>query len=182
MRSPCGFRQTPSRSRSTSCATRGPCATRRLARNESRESRGVTVTLQASAKINLDLRIVGGRPDGFHELRTVFQTLALADVLTIRSTRGPFRLAGSAPGVPLDRRNRAWRAAAAAWRAAGERGPVRGLSIALEKRIPAAAGLGGGSSDAAATVLGVTRVLGLGLGPAELHRAAVSLGADVPFS
>ena len=140
-----------------------------------------TATLKASAKINLDLRIVGRRPDGFHELRTVFQTLALADVLTIRRARGPLRLEGSALGVPLDRSNLVWRAAAAAWRAAGERGPVRGVSIALEKRIPAAAGLGGGSSDAAATLVGVNRVLGLGLGPAELHRAAVSLGADVPF-
>src|SRR3954454_2077628 len=181
MHSPCRFRQTPSRSRLTSCARRGPCATRRLGRNENRESRRGTVTLQASAKINLDLRIVGGRPDGFHELRTVFQTLALADVLTIRRTRGPFRLVGSAPGIPLDRRNLVWRAAAAAWRAAGERGPIRGVSIALEKRIPAAAGLGGGSSDAAATLLGVNRVLGLGLGPVELHRAALSLGSDVPF-
>jgi 4-diphosphocytidyl-2-C-methyl-D-erythritol kinase len=141
----------------------------------------VTLVVRASAKINLSLRIAGRRPDGFHDLRTVFQTLALADLITVRRTRGPVRLEGTAPGVPLDRSNLVWRAAAALWRAAGERGPVRGVSIALDKRIPAAAGLGGGSSDAAATLVGVNRVLGLGLGPGELHETAVSLGSDVPF-
>jgi len=139
------------------------------------------LTVLASAKINLDLRVVGRRPDGFHELRTIFQSLALHDVLTVRSARGPFRLEGSAPGVPLDRSNLVWRAAAAAWEAAGKRGPVQGVTIALEKRVPAAAGLGGGSSDAAATLVGVNQVLRLGLGAGELHRVAAGLGSDVPF-
>jgi 4-diphosphocytidyl-2-C-methyl-D-erythritol kinase len=141
----------------------------------------VTLVLRASAKINLSLRIAGRRPDGFHELRTVFQTLALADVITVRRVRGAFRLEGSATDVPLDQTNLVWRGAVAAWRAAGGRGPVRAVSVTLQKRIPTAAGLGGGSSDAAATLVGVNRVLGLGLGPAELHQAAASLGSDVPF-
>jgi 4-diphosphocytidyl-2-C-methyl-D-erythritol kinase len=139
------------------------------------------LVLRASAKINLDLRIVGRRPDGFHELRTLFQSLALADRLEIRRTRRPFRLECDAPGVPVDRTNLVWRAAEAAWKAAGRKGPVSGLAIAVEKRVPAAGGLGGGSSDAAATLAGVDRVLGLGLGTDDLHRAAAGLGSDVPF-
>jgi 4-diphosphocytidyl-2-C-methyl-D-erythritol kinase len=139
------------------------------------------LVVQASAKVNLDLRIVGRRPDGFHELRTVFQSLALADRLEIRRTRGRFRLECDAPGVPADRTNLVWRAAEAAWRAAKRKGPVSGLTISVEKRIPPAGGLGGGSSDAAATLAGVDRVLGLGLGLDELHRAAATLGSDVPF-
>jgi 4-diphosphocytidyl-2-C-methyl-D-erythritol kinase len=139
------------------------------------------LTLLASAKINLDLRIVGRRADGFHELRTIFQSLALHDVLTVRAARGPFRLEGVAPGLPLDRSNLAWRAAEAAWHAAGNRGRVRGVTIALEKHVPAAAGLGGGSSDAASTLVAVNRVLRLGLSPADLHRLAAGLGSDVPF-
>src|SRR5436190_3731376 len=139
------------------------------------------LTVLATAKINLDLRIVGRRPDGFHELRTIFQSLALHDVLTVRAARGPFRLEGSAPGVPLDRSNLVWRAAAAAWEAAGKRGPVQGVTIALEKRVPVAAGLGGGSSDAAAALMGVNRVLRLGLTAGDLHRVAAELGSDVPF-
>jgi 4-diphosphocytidyl-2-C-methyl-D-erythritol kinase len=139
------------------------------------------LVLRPSAKVNLDLRIVGRRDDGFHELRTVFQTLALADRLVIRPTRGPFRLECDAPGVSADGTNLVWRAAEAAWRAAKRKGSVSGLTITIEKRVPAAGGLGGGSSDAAATLTGVDRVLGLGLGGDDLHRAAVALGSDVPF-
>jgi 4-diphosphocytidyl-2-C-methyl-D-erythritol kinase len=139
------------------------------------------LTLQASAKVNLDLRIAGRRPDGFHELRSVFQTLAVADRLVIRRTRGPFRIECAAEGVPTGRANLVWRAAQAAWRAARRTGAVTGLTITIDKRIPPAAGLGGGSSDAAATLAGVDRVLGLGLGADDLHRAATTLGSDVPF-
>jgi 4-diphosphocytidyl-2-C-methyl-D-erythritol kinase len=139
------------------------------------------LVLRASAKVNLDLRIVGRRPDGFHELQTVFQSIALADRVVIRRRRGPFTLECDAPGVPVDRTNLVWRAAEAAWKAAKRKGPVRGLAIIIEKRVPAAGGLGGGSSDAAATLAGVDRVLGLGLGSAELHREASALGSDVPF-
>jgi 4-diphosphocytidyl-2-C-methyl-D-erythritol kinase len=140
-----------------------------------------SLTVCASAKVNLDLRILARRSDGFHELRTIFQSLALHDRITIRGSRGAFRLECDAPGVPLDSTNLVWRAAEAAWHAAGRRGRVRGLAIRLEKRIPAAAGLGGGSSDAAATLVGVNRALRLGLGRAELLGAAAALGSDVPF-
>lgn len=135
----------------------------------------------ASAKVNLDLRVTARRPDGFHELRTVFQTLALHDMLVFRRTRGAFVLRGSAPGVPLDRTNLVWRAAEAAWAAAGRPGPPGGVTIDLHKRIPTAAGLGGGSSDAAATLIAMNDVLRLGLDPEALHNVAGTLGSDVPY-
>src|SRR5437867_3346941 len=106
--------------------------------------------VRAFAKINLSLRIAGTRPDGCHDLRTVFQSIALHDTLLVRRTRGSLQLTCDDPSVPADRTNLVWRAAAAAWQASGRRGDPRGVAIDLVKRIPAAAGLGGGSSDAAA--------------------------------
>lgn len=137
--------------------------------------------LRAHAKINLDLRILGVRPDGYHELRTIFQTIALHDVVTIESRHGPFRLDGDAALMPLDETNLAWRAADALWRAAGRRGAPSGARVAIDKRIPSQAGLGGGSSDAAATLVGLNRVWRLGLSRAELMAIGATLGADVPF-
>jgi len=135
--------------------------------------------VRAFAKINLSLRIVSTRADGYHELRTVFQSLALHDTLVIRRVRGPFRLACDAAGVPVDGRNLVARAAAAAWKAAGRRGAVRGVAIDLVKRIPVAAGLGGGSSDAAAALGALARVWRLDR--AKLPAIAASIGADVPY-
>ena len=139
------------------------------------------ILLRAHAKINLDLRILGVRPDGYHELRTIFQTIALHDVVTIESRRGPFRLDGDAASMPLDETNLAWRAADALWRAAGRRGAPSGARVAIDKRIPSQAGLGGGSSDAAATLVGLNRIWRLGLSRAELMAIGATLGADVPF-
>ena len=139
------------------------------------------IRLLAPAKINLDLRILGVRPDGYHELRTIFQTIALHDVVTVESRRGPFELHGDAALMPLDESNLAWRAASALWRAAGRRGSPTGARIAIEKRIPSEAGLGGGSSDAAASLAGLNRVWRLGLSRARLMAIAATLGADVPF-
>jgi 4-diphosphocytidyl-2-C-methyl-D-erythritol kinase len=140
------------------------------------------VTLPAYAKINLDLRILGVRPDGYHDLRTVFQSVALADRVTVRRRRGPFVLTCGAPGVPTDRRNLAWKAASLLWRSAGlGTGEPRNLEIDLEKRIPVEAGLGGGSADAAATLLALNQLWALALDMASLSRLAGRLGADVPF-
>ncbi len=139
------------------------------------------ITVRAHAKINLDLQVLGVRPDGFHELRTVFQSLALHDTLICIPRRGPFRLECAAPGVPVDRTNLVWRAADQLWRMLGRRGPARDVSIRLVKRIPAEAGLGGGSADAAAALRALARVWGVRVRVADLAAIAAGLGADVPF-
>src|SRR5687768_16827703 len=110
-----------------------------------------TVTIRAHAKINLDLRVLGMRPDGFHELRTVFQAISLHDTITCIPREGPFAIECDAASVPLDESNLVWKAAQALWRALRRTGPLRDMTVRLEKRIPLQAGLGGGSGDAAAT-------------------------------
>jgi len=113
----------------------------------------VAVSVRAHAKINLDLRVLGTRPDGFHELRTVFQTISVHDTLICVPREGPFAIDCATAGVPLDESNLIWRAAAALWRALRCRGPVRDIVVRLHKRIPLQAGLGGGSADAAAALV-----------------------------
>ena len=108
--------------------------------------------VRAHAKINLSLRVLGVRADGYHELRTVFQSIALHDTLTIRRARGPFRLTMDDPACPSDETNLIWRAAERLWTASGRRGAPRDVAIDVAKRIPMQAGLGGGSSDAAAAL------------------------------
>jgi 4-diphosphocytidyl-2-C-methyl-D-erythritol kinase len=140
-----------------------------------------TIAARAHAKVNLDLRVLGRRPDGYHELRTVFQSLALHDTLTVRHARGPFVIESDAPGLACDRSNLIWRAASALWRAAGHRGEPRDLVIELQKRIPMQAGLGGGSSDAAATLVALQAFWRVDLPPPDLVGIAAGLGSDVPF-
>lgn len=142
---------------------------------------GDAVAVAAHAKINLDLRILGVRDDGYHELATVFQTIALHDTVTVLRAEGPMRLSCEAAGVPADERNLAWRAAQAAWTAAGRAGVPAGVHLRLEKGIPVQAGLGGGSADAAATLVAINAALGLGLSRAALSGLAAGLGADVAF-
>lgn len=137
--------------------------------------------VRACAKINLTLRVLGVRPDGYHELRTVFQSIALHDTLRFTAAPGPLRIVCDDPRVPVDERNLVWRAADVLWRAAGRRGAVEGVRIALRKRIPMQAGLGGGSSDAAAAVRTLARVWCPDMPLAELERLGATLGADVPF-
>ena len=138
-------------------------------------------TLRACAKINVDLRVLDRRPDGYHEVHTVLQTLELHDTLRIDAARGPFRLEGDARVMPLDPSNLVWRAAEALWRAAGRSGPARGARVRVVKRIPAQAGLGGGSSDAAATLVGLAALWRLRMRREEIAAVAATLGADVPF-
>jgi 4-diphosphocytidyl-2-C-methyl-D-erythritol kinase len=141
------------------------------------------VQLLAPAKVNLGLRIVGRRSDGYHELESLFAPLDLADRLEVTLEEGApaevrLVLAGESGGVPTDARNLAARAAQAFLDAAGRRARVR---IALEKRVPAAAGLGGGSSDAGAVLRALDRRLPGALRPEALAELALGLGADVPF-
>jgi 4-diphosphocytidyl-2-C-methyl-D-erythritol kinase len=134
------------------------------------------ITLSCPAKINLGLEVVGRRPDGYHELVTIFQQVALADELTAAPAR---RLSLTCSEPPLaGPANLCWRAALALQAATGCQAGAR---LALTKRIPIAAGLGGGSSNAAATLLALNRLWRLALSPAQLARLAISLGADVPF-
>jgi 4-diphosphocytidyl-2-C-methyl-D-erythritol kinase len=132
------------------------------------------------AKVNLGLEVLGLRDDGYHELRTLFQTIELFDdvVLTCLRAGAGIRVTCDHPLVPRDATNLAVRAAADLQRYAGV---DRGVAIAIRKRIPVGGGLGGGSSNAATVLLALDRLWGLGLGPAGLHRLAARLGADVPY-
>ena len=142
---------------------------------------GRPVTIRAHAKINLDLRVLGTRPDGFHELRTVFQALSLHDTIECIPRPGPFAIECDAAGIPLDRSNLAWRAADALWRSLRRDGPVRDVLVRIQKRIPLQGGLGGGSTDAAATLLGLTEAWRVPVRPNQLVDVAATLGADVAF-
>jgi 4-diphosphocytidyl-2-C-methyl-D-erythritol kinase len=141
-----------------------------------------SITLPAFAKINLDLRILGSRPDGYHHLRTIFQSLSLCDQVTITRRKGPFVISCDVPEIPTDRRNLVWKATSLLSRVGGRKhASLRDLTIHIHKRIPAEAGLGGGSANAAATLVALTRLWKLEIDPATLSRIAARLGADVPF-
>jgi 4-diphosphocytidyl-2-C-methyl-D-erythritol kinase len=137
------------------------------------------VRVRAFAKINLSLRVLGTRPDGFHELRTLFQSIALHDTLTVRRRRGALQLTCDDPRLPVDGRNLIVRAARAVWKASGRAGSPRDVWIDLAKRIPPEAGLGGGSSDAVAALRALGRMWHVD--EARLRAIAPTLGADVPF-
>jgi 4-diphosphocytidyl-2-C-methyl-D-erythritol kinase len=138
------------------------------------------VVTRAHAKVNLDLRVLGTRPDGYHELRTVFQTIELHDTLVSTIRPGPFAIKCRAPGVPLDDSNLVWKAAARLWTALGRPGDPIDTVITIEKVIPVQAGLGGGSADASAALQGLARLWG-GAPLSLLREVAAGLGADVPF-
>ncbi len=141
-----------------------------------------SVRLPAFAKINLCLHVVGKRPDGYHELRTIFQAISLRDTLDLSITSGAssnsFTLESNDPALPLGPENLVWRAVEAMRDEIGFRGEVHAR---LEKKIPVARGMGGGSSDAAAAMIGMLRLTGRKVPLARLMEIAASLGADVPF-
>ncbi len=139
------------------------------------------VTVRAVAKINLGLRVKGRRPDGYHELRTVFQAIDLADTLSFRSIAGPFRLRCSGEEAPADERNLVWQAAERLWASLGRAGAPSGVSATMRKRIPPQAGLGGGSADAAAALAALARIWRVRPTEIDLAGLAAELGADVPY-
>lgn len=142
--------------------------------------------INAYAKINLGLDITGRRPDGYHELNTVMQTLDLHDVITLgaipevngSTEEGTIILTCSDPSLPVDERNLANRAARLLF---SEFSITDNLEIDIQKNIPVAAGLGGGSADAAAVLKGVNEYFGLELTDEELMERGAELGADIPF-
>jgi 4-diphosphocytidyl-2-C-methyl-D-erythritol kinase len=137
------------------------------------------VRLNAFAKINLCLHVLGRRPDNYHELRTIFQTISLHDTLELSRTRQPgIILETDDAALPTGPENLVHRAIDAV---ASEIGLTGGIHARLEKRIPVARGLGGGSSDAAAALIGILRLAKKKLPLARLTEIAARLGADVPF-
>jgi len=146
-----------------------------------RRSMRVTRVLSARAfaKINLSLHVVGARRDGYHELSTIFQSIALFDTLTFTRREGPFALTCDDARCPTGETNLIWRAATAVWRASRRGGAPHGVAVHLVKGIPIEAGLGGGSSDAAAALRVFGRLWGVRV--ARLVRIARRLGADVPY-
>lgn len=138
------------------------------------------LTVRAHAKVNLDLRILGTRPDGYHELRTVFQSIELHDTLVCSERPGPFALKSRSTAIPLDHTNLVWIAAAALWKALGRAGDPTDTAVTIEKVVPLQAGLGGGSADAAAALLAFARLWG-GAPLTLLREIATGIGADVPF-
>lgn len=160
-----------------------PPATQRARTGHQPPTEPPALVLPAFAKINLDLRVLGTRPDGYHDLRTVFQSVALHDTITFVRHPGPLKLECDDPRVPTDARNLVFKAAALFWQTLL---PIRGakptgLLIKIAKRIPPASGLGGASANAAATLLGLSRVWNLPPDLPTLSRVAACLGADVPF-
>jgi len=139
----------------------------------------VNVELLAPAKINLCLHVLGRRPDGYHELGMIMQRVTLFDRLQLALSREPgVRVVCPGVELPPQGENIAARAARRLLELAGERW---GVDIVIDKQIPVAAGLGGGSSDAASVLQGMNELLGLGLGLDRLMAEGGKLGADVPF-
>lgn len=137
------------------------------------------ISVKALAKINLGLDVVRKREDGYHEVRMIMQTIRMYDVLDIRKKQNPgISLSTNLPYVPSDERNLVYKAAKLLM---DEFDIKEGLSMRLSKSIPVAAGMAGGSSDAAAAFVGVNRLFRLGLSQEELMERAVRIGADVPY-
>jgi 4-diphosphocytidyl-2-C-methyl-D-erythritol kinase len=140
-------------------------------------------SLIAPAKINLYLEIIGDRPDGYHELTMVLQSIALADQLDLRGNgTDQIRVTCDDPQIPTDGQNLAHKAAtlmAAQFPEAYRR--WGGVDIHIQKRIPMGAGLAGGSADAAAVLVGLDLLWKLGLTQGEIRRLAAQLGSDIPF-
>ena len=136
------------------------------------------VTIRAFAKINLGLQVLGRRPDGYHEIRSVLQTVSLADRLEIGLEGVGIALEVDDPALPSGSENLVFRAAE---RLLADLPAPPGLKLRLIKKIPAGAGLGGGSSDAAAALVGIDHLLGLATPASVLLEHAAALGSDVPF-
>lgn len=136
------------------------------------------ITERAYAKINLSLDVTGKRPDGYHEVRMIMQTVDIYDTLTLERTEEGICIDVGGSDLPADSDNLIYKAAKAV---ADKCGIKEGIKISLDKNIPIAAGMAGGSSDAAATLRGVNRLFDCGLSNEELREMGVKIGADVPY-
>ena len=137
------------------------------------------VTVRSFAKINLGLAIGGRRSDGFHDLRTVYQTVGLHDVLKIDAMRGVgIEIRCKDPRVPTDETNTCWRVAERVLRSLKQRSKI---VISIDKRLPVQGGIGGGSSNAIATMMGIEKALKSNLSGQERLRIASEVGSDLPL-
>ena len=137
------------------------------------------ISLPSFAKINLGLKIGARRPDGFHELCTVYQTLALHDVLRVEVAAGSgLEIRCDDPRVPLDRTNTCYKIAERVLKSSGVDGKI---VVEIEKHLPVQGGMGAASSNAVATMLGMERALGIELSAVERQRIAAEVGSDLPL-
>ena len=135
--------------------------------------------LRALAKINLGLDVIGKREDGYHEVRMIMQTISMYDQLEIEKKDEPgISITTNLPFIPTDERNLVYKAAKLLM---DEFDFQEGITVELQKIFPVAAGMAGGSSDAAAAFVGVNKMFQLGLSEEELMKRAVQIGADVPY-
>jgi 4-diphosphocytidyl-2-C-methyl-D-erythritol kinase len=134
---------------------------------------------KSHAKVNLRLEILKRREDGYHELRTVFQKISLHDTLrfSLKKEKG-ISIVADHPKLPLGKKNLVYKATQSMFKVCGYRG---GVHIEIEKKIPLGAGLGGGSSNAATTLMALNQLLGMNLSQRELMEIGLGIGADVPF-
>ncbi len=135
------------------------------------------LVLESPAKVNLNLEVLGRRADGYHSIRSILLPISLHDTVTFEPGGRKFTFRGGL-GVPDDEKNLAYRAVKLLSKHTGVR---HGLDLKIVKRIPVAAGLGGGSSNAATVLQGVNELWDLGLGDSELEKIGLEIGSDVPF-
>lgn len=140
---------------------------------------GKSIQLNAYAKINLGLDVIGKRPDGYHEVRMIMQTIGLHDKLSINTIHNPnIKMKTNLPFLPVNDKNIVYKAVSLI----KEKYQIKeGIYINLKKRIPVSAGLAGGSTDAAAALIGMNKLFGLDLSLENLMDIGVTLGADVPY-
>jgi 4-diphosphocytidyl-2-C-methyl-D-erythritol kinase len=136
------------------------------------------LTVKAPAKLNLYLRVLNKRPDDYHNIETIFEKINLCDTILLKRRKQGIRLFCNHKDVPSDGRNLGFKAA---YQLLKRVGCGQGVEIRITKKIPVAAGLGGGSSDAASILLGINRLLRLGASHEALLKIAENIGADIPF-
>ena len=136
------------------------------------------IRIESPAKVNLFLEVLGKREDGYHNVETVLETVDLCDDIILKETKEGIEIASNFPSLPLGRENLAYQAA---FLLKKRLGIEKGIQLTINKRIPLASGLGGGSSNGASVLLGLNKLWSLGLSYRELMKIAPALGADVPF-
>lgn len=141
------------------------------------------IRIQCPAKINLTLKVTGKRPDGFHNIESIMQTISLYDYLEIElehSKQNEFNLSGTNPDIPYNEKNLVYKAAKLFFENLNSDNKYK-VTIFIEKNIPVAAGLAGGSTDAVGTLYGLNQLLNKPLSTSELHKLCASLGSDLNF-
>ncbi|MBU0572898.1 MAG: 4-(cytidine 5'-diphospho)-2-C-methyl-D-erythritol kinase [Candidatus Margulisiibacteriota bacterium] len=138
----------------------------------------MVLSLKTAAKLNLSLQVVGKRPDGYHEIDSVMQSISLYDLVKLEESKKGIIISSNMLGLPTDRKNTAYRAAEVFFERVGI---DSGAKIFIEKHIPIAAGLAGGSADAAAVLIGLNMLFSAGLSESDIARLAADVGSDVAF-